>query len=37
MRTKIFYHLDMAGELQYTETRYYIFGWCFYSFFSLVG
>lgn len=32
MKTVKYYHLDIAGELQYTETRYYLFGWLIYTF-----
>ena len=32
MKTKIFYHLDIAGEILYTEERLYLFGWLIYTF-----
>ena len=32
MKTKKYYHLNGAGELKYTETRYYLFSWLIYTF-----
>lgn len=32
LKTKKYYHLNKVGELQYTETRYYLFSWLIYTF-----
>lgn len=32
VKTKKYYHLNKFGELQYTETRYYLFSWLIYTF-----
>ena len=32
MKTVKYYHLDIAGELLYTEERLYLFGWLIYTF-----